>query len=79
MKKVNKSQKIRDLLDQGLSNAEIVKKLKVSQQLVYIVSRTYRGKNAVIKPVKQSPKVKRSDVSDLIAALKTIIKALEKA
>ena len=79
MKKVNKSQKIRELLDQGLSNAEIVKRLKVSQQLVYIVSRTHRGKHNVAKPVKQLPKVKRSRVSDLIASLKTIIKALEKA
>lgn len=79
MKKVNKSQQIRDLIDKGVPNSEIVKKLKVSQQLVYIVSRAYQSKSTVRKPVKQPPKVKRSDVSELIAALKTIIKALEKA
>jgi DNA invertase Pin-like site-specific DNA recombinase len=79
MKKVNKSQQIRDLIDKGVSNNEIVKKLKVSQQLVYIVSRAYRGKNAPRKAVKRVGAVKKSNVSDLIAALKTIIKALERA
>lgn len=75
MKRVTKSSMIRDLLKKGLSSKEIVNKLKVSPQLVYIVSRTYGAKPAV----KRSVKVKRSNVSDLIAALKTIIKALEKA
>jgi DNA invertase Pin-like site-specific DNA recombinase len=79
MKKVNKSQQIRDLIDKGVSNNEIVKKLKVSQQLVYIVSRAYRGKNSPRKAVKRVGAVKKSNVSDLIAALKTIIKALERA
>lgn len=78
MKKESKSQKIRDLIDKGLSNAQIVKKLKVSQQLVYIVSRAYKGKAAARKQVKHPPAVKKSSVSDLIAALKTIIKALER-
>jgi orotate phosphoribosyltransferase-like protein len=75
VKKVNKSQKIRELLDKGLSNAQIVKKLKVSQQLVHIVARNHGAKPAV----KQTVKVKKSNVSDLIASLKTIIKALERA
>lgn len=75
MKKVSKSSMIRDLLDKGMSNKEIVKKLKVSPQLAYVVSKTYGAKPAV----KRDVKVKRSNVSDLIAALKTIIKALEKA
>ncbi len=79
MKKVNKSQQIRDLIDKGVPNGEIVKKLKVSQQLVYIVSRSYRGKNVPRKAVKRVGAVKKSNVSDLIAALKTIIKALERA
>jgi DNA invertase Pin-like site-specific DNA recombinase len=76
MKKVNKSQQIRDLIDKGVPNGEIVKKLKVSQQLVYIVN---RGKNVPRKAVKRVGAVKKSNVSDLIAALKTIIKALERA
>lgn len=75
MKKVNKSQQIRELIDKGLSGKEIVAKLKVSPQLVYIVTRTYGAKPAV----KRDVKVKKSNVSDLIATLKTIIKALEKA
>jgi hypothetical protein len=48
--------------------------LKVSPQLVYIVSKTYGANPAV----KRDVKVKRANVSDLIASLKTIIKALEK-
>ncbi len=79
MKKVNKSAQIRALIDKGVPNNEIVKKLKVSQQLVYIVSRAHRGNSIPSKPVKRPLKVKTSNVSDLIAALKTIIKALERA
>lgn len=40
-KKENKSAKIRELLDKGVLQKDIVKKLKVSQQLVYIVARNH--------------------------------------
>lgn len=40
-KKENKSAKIRALLDKGMLQRDIVKKLGVSQQLVYIVARNY--------------------------------------
>lgn len=40
-KKENKSAKIRALLDKGMSQKDIVKKLGVSQQLVYIVARNH--------------------------------------
>lgn len=40
-KKENKSAKIRALLDKGLSQKDIVKKLGVSPQLVYIVARNH--------------------------------------
>ena len=48
-RKGSKSAKIRALIDKGLDQKDIVKKLNVSPQLVYIVSRNY-GK---LKPVKQ--------------------------
>ena len=40
-KKENKSAKIRELLDKGMLQRDIVKKLGVSQQLVYIVARNH--------------------------------------
>ena len=40
-KKENKSAKIRALLDKGMLQRDIVKKLGVSQQLVYIVARNH--------------------------------------
>lgn len=40
-KKENKSAKIRALLDKGVTQKDIVKKLGVSQQLVYIVARNH--------------------------------------
>lgn len=40
-KKENKSAKIRALLDKGMTQKDIVKKLGVSQQLVYIVARNH--------------------------------------
>jgi len=40
-KKENKSAKIRALLDKGMSQKDIVKKLGASQQLVYIVARNH--------------------------------------
>ena len=40
-KKENKSAKIRALLDKGVLQRDIVKKLGVSQQLVYIVARNH--------------------------------------
>jgi transcriptional regulator with XRE-family HTH domain len=44
-KKENKSAKIRALLDKGLLQRDIVKKLGVSQQLVYIVARNHGALN----------------------------------
>ena len=40
-KKQSKSEKIRALLDKGMTQKDIVKKLGVSQQLVYIVARNH--------------------------------------
>ena len=40
-KKQNKSEKIRALLDKGFLQKDIVKKLGVSAQLVYIVARNH--------------------------------------
>lgn len=40
-KKENKSAKIRALLDKGVSQKDIVKKLKVSAQLVYVVAKNH--------------------------------------
>lgn len=48
MKRVNKSSLIRKMLDKGMTQSDIVRKLKVSPQLVYIVARNY-GKLTPVK------------------------------
>lgn len=45
MAKQSKSAKIRALLDKGLQQKDIVKKLKTSYQLVHIVARNYGKTN----------------------------------
>lgn len=49
MKKVNKSEKIRKLLDKGMTSNEIIEKLGVSTQLVYSVSKNYGVKTKPLK------------------------------
>lgn len=51
-KKASKSEAIRELLKQGMDRNDIVKKLNVSPQLVYIVWRNSSGKKSSKKPVK---------------------------
>jgi prophage regulatory protein len=54
MKKVSKSSMIRALFDKGLTNSEIVNKLRVSPQLVYLVKKNMdikRGKAIAVKRI----------------------------
>ena len=68
MKKGNKSAQIRALLDKGLKSKDIVKKLKVSPQLVYIVARNY-GKKSTVKRGRPSKVNERAVLAQLWAIL----------
>ena len=74
MKKANKSAQIRALLDKGLKSADIVKKLKVSPQLVYIVARNY-GKKSTVKRGRPSKANERAVLAQLWAILDAYRKA----
>jgi len=50
-KKENKSAKIRALLDKGVLQKDIVKKLGVSAQLVYIVARNHGALATTVKRI----------------------------
>ena len=74
MARESKSAKIRTLIDKGLKSKDIVKKLKVSPQLVYIVSRNY-GKKTTVKRGRQSLAKERA----VLAKLWSILDAYRKA
>jgi hypothetical protein len=74
MARESKSAKIRTLLDKGLKSKDIVKKLKVSPQLVYIVSRNY-GKKPTVKRGKPSKANERAVLAQLWAILDAYRKA----
>jgi len=74
-KKENKSAKIRALLDKGMSQRDIVNKLGVSQQLVYIVARN-QGLQA---EGKRGRPVKRVDDRAILDKLWSILSEYRKA
>lgn len=74
-KKESKSAKIRKLLAQGLSQADIVRKLAVSPQLVYIVARN-QGLQA---EGKRGRPVKRVDDRAILDKLWSILSEYRKA
>lgn len=88
-KNENKSAKIRELLDKGMLQRDIVKKLGVSQQLVYIVARNHgvltdrqnRLANRLgINPKKYAVKqVKRVDDRAILDKLWSILSEYRKA
>lgn len=67
---MTKSQRIRNLIDKGLNDGEIRRRLKVSPQLIYIVRKNYKESNQDSKSFKQNPVVRE---------LKVAILALERA
>lgn len=73
-RKGSKSAKIRALLDKGVEQKDIVKKLKVSSQLVYIVARNY-GK---LKPVKRHKSAGAGKDQKFIAKLLALVDAYRK-
>ena len=88
-KKENKSAKIRALLDKGMLQRDIAKKLKVSAQLVYIVARNHGAlsdrqnmlaKRLGINPKKYAVKqVKRVDDRAILDKLWSILSEYRKA
>ena len=91
-KKENKSAKIRALLDKGMLQRDIAKKLKVSAQLVYIVARNHGAlsdrqnmlaKRLGINPkkykFKQEEPVKRMDDRAVLDKLWSILNEYRKA
>jgi hypothetical protein len=67
---MTKSQRIRGLIDKGMNDGEIRRRLKVSPQLIYIVRKNYKDSQKETKSFKQNPVVKE---------LKVAILALERA
>jgi hypothetical protein len=67
---MTKSQRIRGLIDKGMNDGEIRRRLKVSPQLIYIVRKNYKDSQQETKSFKQNPVVKE---------LKVAILALERA
>jgi len=88
-KKENKSAKIRALLDKGMLQRDIVKRLGVSQQLVYIVARNHGAltdtqssiaKKLGINPKDQTVKrVKKVDDRAILDKLWSILNEYRKA
>jgi DNA invertase Pin-like site-specific DNA recombinase len=74
MKRVNKSSLIRKMLDKGMAQSDIVRKLKVSPQLVYIVARNY-GKLTSVKRGRPSRLNERIVLAKLWAILSEYRKA----
>lgn len=70
-KKTNKSAKIRALIDEGLDDHQIRRRLKVSSQLVYLVRRNYINGKSQNEMLKKHPMVK-----DLMAAMRALERAL---
>lgn len=70
-KKTNKSAKIRALIDEGLDDHQIRRRLKVSSQLVYLVRRNYINGKSQNEMLKKHPVVK-----DLMAAMRALERAL---
>lgn len=70
-KKTNKSAKIRALIDEGLDDHQIRRRLKVSSQLVYLVRRNYINGKSQNEMLKKHPIVK-----DLMAAMRALERAL---
>ena len=70
-KKPNKSAKIRALIDEGLDDHQIRRRLKVSSQLVYLVRRNYINGKSQNEMLKKHPIVK-----DLMAAMRALERAL---
>jgi hypothetical protein len=76
-RKENKSAKIRDLLNKGVSPKDIVTKLGVSPQLVYVVKHNMGIKAKASKPAKvKQPKGKKQDVEFVIIAAPPRVLAL---
>lgn len=76
-RKENKSAKIRDLLNKGVSPKDIVTKLGVSPQLVYVVKHNMGIKAKAAKPAKvKQPKGKKQDVEFVIIAAPPRVLAL---
>lgn len=71
-KKTNKSAKIRALIDEGLDDNQIRRRLKVSSQLVYLVRRNYVNEKPKAEMLKKHPVVK-----DLMAAMRALERALQ--
>lgn len=71
-KKTNKSAKIRALIDEGLDDNQIRRRLKVSSQLVYLVRRNYINGKSQNEMLKKHPVVK-----DLMAAMRALERALQ--
>ncbi len=65
-KKVSKSALIRKLIDDGLSDIEIVRKLKVSAQLAYQVRKNYKAKAT---KVSSAPKYGSDDAEVILGWL----------
>lgn len=70
--KTNKSEQIRALIDEGLDNNQIRRRLKVSYQLVYIVRRNYTNEKPRTEILKNNPLVK-----ELLISIKSIERALQ--
>lgn len=70
-KKVNKSAQIRALIDEGLDDHQIRRRLKVSSQLVYLVRRNHLNAKTKTEMIKKHPMVK-----DLMAAMRALERAL---
>lgn len=69
--KTNKSAQIRALIDEGLNDHQIRRRLKVSSQLVYLVRRNYINGKSKNEMLKKHPMVK-----DLMAAMRALERAL---
>ena len=84
-KKENKSAKIRALLDKGVLQKDIVKKLGVSAQLVYIVARNHGAltdrQTRIARKLGLSVKttVKRDDAREVLDQLWSILNKHRKA